>query len=91
MQISNKCRRCGRPLTWADTRKRSGRMIRRGMTPEKTKELSPCCSKCTTIVLREQSPVSQVGDPGLHRPLTRVTRDDTRGPSPSLLFSFTRD
>jgi hypothetical protein len=30
-------------------------MIKRGLTPERAKALSPSCQKCTTIVLREQA------------------------------------
>jgi endogenous inhibitor of DNA gyrase (YacG/DUF329 family) len=51
---NKKCRRCQTPLTWARTREQYGRMIQRGLTPERAKMLSPCCSKCTTIVLQEQ-------------------------------------
>ena len=56
MQIpTNKCRRCLVSLTWGNAKAQYGRMIRRGLTPEKAKALSPCCQKCTTIVLQEQS------------------------------------
>lgn len=53
-RLTNKCHRCGTPQTWANAKAQYGRMIRRGLTPEKAKAFSPCCQKCTTIVLQEQ-------------------------------------
>lgn len=48
---TNKCSRCGQPLTWAAVRVQFGRMIRRGLTAEEAKKYSPRCGKCTTILL----------------------------------------
>jgi hypothetical protein len=55
MRTINRCRRCELPLTWAMAKVQYGRMIKRGLTPDEAKTLSPCCSKCTTIVLQERA------------------------------------
>lgn len=47
-----KCAGCQSRLTWAEQRVQYGRLVRRGLTREQIKALSPRCQKCMTVALR---------------------------------------
>jgi hypothetical protein len=51
----NRCRRCGYAITWSERRRQFGRVIRKGLTPDATKELMPLCQKCCTVECREMA------------------------------------
>ena len=46
------CKGCGTPrMTWAEDRRQYGRALKRGLSPDEAKALTPRCQKCMTIVL----------------------------------------
>jgi hypothetical protein len=50
------CGQCGALITWATRKAQYGRLVRRGLTPERVNALLLCCPKCATATLREGEP-----------------------------------
>jgi hypothetical protein len=47
-----RCQGCGFHVTWAEQRKQYGRLVRRGLPPERIKAILPRCQKCVTRAMR---------------------------------------
>jgi hypothetical protein len=61
---SQRCTNCGRfAVNWHEAKASYARMIKRGMTPEQAKNLSPRCGKCVTETMVPVHVVHEVRDP----------------------------
>lgn len=56
------CQRCGHEITWAESRRQWGRLVRAGLDATEAKSLQPRCQKCSTAYLRERSVLAVIAD-----------------------------
>jgi len=47
----SKCLRCKNTMTWAQQRQQFGRLLRAGLSPQESRDISPRCQKCVTLYL----------------------------------------
>jgi hypothetical protein len=56
----DRCLRCGLGMTWAEQRRQFGRLIRKGLSPQEVKAITPLCQKCITVAFDRTNQTTHV-------------------------------